>query len=350
MKLAVIKSITTSFVLIFSLGAVQVSLLLMLAVCVPTTAQMGDPSAGRTRLANQKLDPAREPGVVTLESAIHQPLPEQYIWTKADAVPADAVAAADWLTGADRDLRPHYFRRTFHVDASPAHATLYLAGPRSATIYLNGQRAGQYQLNLNLPMGIRVYACDVTGALRVGKNTLAIEAVRGPSIGSGADNRLSIQQTRGEVLALKIVPAAPGIDAPPLLVSDAQWKASMQASGDWKSAAFDDSGWPAADSLGGIESSIEFFQWNADAGMYAWPGYDGISPFLGQYHLPPMKVTDEYGGFGELHGFESLTQAHASDTELTVELPAADVSEQDAPQMMLDFGREVAGRLEIQSD
>jgi alpha-L-rhamnosidase len=297
---------------------VPVILLLLHPVCVPATAQMGDPSAGPTHIANQDLDPTRKAGILTLESAIHQPLPEQYIWTK----------------GPDGDLHPHYFRRAFHVDAPPAQATLYIAGPHSATIYLNGQRVGEYQLNLDLPMGIRVYSCDVTGVLHAGKNTLAIEAVRGPNI---------------EALALKVVPAAPGVDAPPLLVSDAQWKASLRASGDWQSAAFDDSSWADAESLGGIESSIEFFQWNADAGMYEWPGYDGISPFLAQYHLSPMKVTHEYAGLGELNGFESLTQSVPSGAALSVQLPAAVVREQDAPQILLDFGREVAGRLEIQS-
>ena len=65
--------------------------------------------------------------------------------------------------------------------AVPAHATLYLAGPRSATIYLDGKEVGRYQLNLDFPMGIRVYECDVTGVLQAGRNVLAVEAARGPA-------------------------------------------------------------------------------------------------------------------------------------------------------------------------
>ncbi len=327
-----------------------VVLLIAIGFSAPAVAQMGFPSEGPTRIANEDLDPARTPAVLTMESTMHRPLSEQYIWTKADGVPADVISAADWLPGVDSDLQPHYFRRTFDVNSLPSQATLYIAGPRSATVYLNGQRVGKYELNLDSRMGIRVYACDVTGVLRAGKNTLAIEAVRGPNIGNAANTRLSIQQTRGEVLVLKILPAAPGIAAAPLLVSDTQWKASLQASNDWQSTAFDDSGWPSADSLGGIESSIEFFQWNVDAGMYVWPGYDGISPFLGQFHLAPVSVTHAYRGIGELSGFESLTKDGPSRAELTVELPAATVSEQDAPQILLDFGREVVGRVEIESD
>ncbi len=326
------------------------ALLLALPLSAPAVAQMGDPSAGPTKIPNSELDPVRQPGAVVLESSTHKPLPEQYIWTKEDAVPNDAAAAAGWVSGTGSDMGPHYFRRTFDVSSVPAEATLYVAGPRSATIYLNGQQVGSYQLNLDFPMGIRVYACDVSHALKSGKNVLAIEAVRGPDIGSGADSRLSIQQTRGEVLAVKIVPAVRGADAPPLVISDGNWKASMQGGSGWQSESLDDSSWPAADSLGGIESSIEFFQWNADAGMYAWPGYDGISPFLGQYRLKPARLTHEYGGLGRMSDSSSLVSGGSSGNEFSVSLPAQRVSEQDAPQILLDFGREVAGRLELESD
>ena len=198
---------------------------------------------------------------------MHKPLPEQYIWTKSDAVPEDSLRASGWTSDSGSDLAPHYFRRSFKLASPPAHATLSIAGPRSATVFLNGQQICSYQLDTDSPMGIRVRACDVTAALRPGRNVVALEAVRGPGMGSGADSRLSIQQTRGELLAVKIVPAERGVAAAPLLISDGQWKASMQHVDNWQNAAFDDRGWPDADSLGGIESSIEFFQWNADAGM-----------------------------------------------------------------------------------
>ena len=324
------------------------ALALSIASCVFASAQMGDPAVGPTTIADQDLDPTRAPGVLTLESSIHKPLPEQYIWTKADAVPNNAVAAAEWVSESHENLNPHYFRRTFAIDSRPEQAMLYIAGPRSAVIYLNGQQVGSYQLNLDFPMGIRVYACDVSSALKTGKNVLAIEAVRGPHIGSGADSRLSIQQTRGEVLAVKIVPATRGADASPLVTSDAQWKATLHAPAGWQSASFDDSTWPTADSLGGVESSIEFFQWNADAGMYAWPGYDGISPFLDQYRLRPVKVSHDFGGVGTVKGMDSLLGVAPAGVEFSVRLHAAEVSEQAAPQILLDFGREVAGRLQLE--
>jgi alpha-L-rhamnosidase len=324
--------------------------MLSFLISIPAIAQMGDPSVGPTKIPSRDLDPTRSIQTPVLESAIHRPLPTQYIWTKEDAVSVNPAHQSGWLSGADQNLTPHYFRRTFNLASVPAHATLYLAGPRSATIYLNGQNLASYQLNLDFPMGIRVYACDVTHALRRGENVLAIEAVRGPNVGSGGDNRFAIQLTHGEVLAVKIVPAVQGIAAPPLLISDAQWKASMHASSGWQATAFDDRSWQNADSLGGIESSIEFFQWNADAGMYAWPGFDGISPFLAQYHLAAVKVSRAYSGIGKLSNVSSLTNTVTPGPEFTVTLPSESVSQHDAPQILLDFGREVTGRIELQSD
>ncbi|MGH9586426.1 MAG: alpha-L-rhamnosidase C-terminal domain-containing protein [Acidobacteriaceae bacterium] len=323
---------------------------LSIALFLPNLpAQMGDPANGPTKIPNDQLDPTRSIEAPVLESTIHRPLPEQYIWTKEDAVPEDLLTSDSWRTEGSKDLEPHYFRKTFEVSAVPAHATLYIAGPRSAEIYLNGHEVGHYQLNLDFPMGIRVYACDVTAALQAGKNVLAIEAVRGPNASSGSDTRLSMQQTQGQVMVVKIVPAARGLDAAPLVITDDSWEASLHASTGWQDTSFNDASWANADSLGGIESSIEFLQWNADAGMYDWPGYDGISPFLSQYHLQAMKVGHVYPNAGALSNVDALTQA-APGTELEVKLPQTRVDAYHAPQIVLDFGREVVGRLELVSD
>ncbi|HUY81665.1 MAG TPA: alpha-L-rhamnosidase C-terminal domain-containing protein [Acidobacteriaceae bacterium] len=312
-------------------------------------AQMGNPANGPTKIPNSQLDPTRGILAPTLESSIHTPLPEQYIWTKEDAVPQDVLDSNNWRVGGRKDLEPHYFRKTFEASAVPEHATLYIAGPRSAEIYLNGHKVGSYRLNLDFPMGIRVYACDVTAALHSGSNVLAIEAVRGPNVGSGSDTRLSMQQTQGEVMVVKIVPAAHGLDAAPLLITDRSWKASLHAANGWQDAGFNDAGWENADSLGGVESSIEFFQWNADAGLYDWPGYDGISPFLSQYALPAIKVSHVNSNTGTLSHVDALTQKDAG-AEFEVELPQAREDAYHAPQILLDFGREVVGRLKLVSD
>jgi len=330
--------------------AMLLSFAALVGAAVTAGAQMGDPANGPTKIADSQLDPSRNLGAATLESALHRPLPEQYIWTEAEGAPAGGDAADGRNGGRDSNLGPHYFRRVFDVGTVPVRATLYLAGPREATIYVNGQRAGSYQLNLDFPMGIRVYACDVTHALRAGRNVVAIEAVRGPDAGNEAWDNVSRHLQDGTVLAAMIVPAARSVAATPLVMSDAHWKATAEAApAGWQTATFDDSNWPPADDLGGIESSIDLFQANADAGMYAWPGYDGISPFLAHYSLDAMNVSRVYGGTGEVKNAEALTEDTAGG-ELTVELPGGHVSFHNSPQVMLDFGREVNGRLELELD
>lgn len=316
------------------------SLVLLLAAGVPAAAQMGNPANGPTKIPDAQLDPARNLKASELESALHKPLPEQYIWTKEEA-PQRARNA---------HLIPHYFRRTFQLSSVPAHATLYLAGPRQAEIYVNGKEVGHYQLNLNFPMGIRVYECDVTGALHTGRNVLAIEALRGPGAGNEAGDSISRHLQRGQVLAAMIVPAARGLQAPPLLMSDGSWKSTTQTPpAGWQNADFNAAGWSSVDDLGGIESSIDLFQANADAGMYAWPGYDGISPFLAHYSLHAMSVRNVYAGVGSIRNAQALTGSTPGE-QLTVTLPKEHVSFHNSPQVLLDFGREVTGRLELQSD
>lgn len=295
------------------------------------------PPDGPTSIPDARLDPARNLRRSQLESVLHRTLPEQYVWTKPGAT-------------SKRSRAPHYFRRSFGVAAVPARATLYVAGPRSATIYLDGKEVGHYQLNLDLPMGVRVYQCDVTGVLHAGRNVLAIEAVRGPAAGNEAEDAVSRHLGHGKVLAAMILPAARGIEASPIVMTDAQWKGSAsRVPAGWQDPGFDASAWRQVDDLGGIESSIDLFQANADAGMYAWPGYDGISPFLAHYALDAMEVSHVYAGVGRIENAHALT-GHAAGGEFTVTLPGKRVSVHDAPQVMLDFGREVTGRIELQSD
>jgi hypothetical protein len=238
-------------------------------------------------------------------------------------------------------LRPHYFRGSFEITAVPARATLYLAGPRQATIYLNGKEVGHYQLNLSFPMGIRVYPNDVGHWLRRGKNVLAVEAIRGPMAGNEALSAISRHLRAGKVLATMIVPATRGIQAPPLMMSDADWRATAPPPpAGWLQTGFNDSACRKVDDLGGIESAIGLFQANADAGMYAWPGCDGISPFLARYPLKAMEVRRVYAGLGTLKNVQVLT----GDTHrgpFTVTLPVEHVARANVPQVILDFWREV---------
>ena len=315
---------------------------LLLATCL---------AGARPAAAQEPLDPTAAIEHHRLQSAVHKPLPEQYIWTQGDSAAASKISY-DW---AKQDFKadPHYFRHTFRVASAPKSATLYIAGPRSARVFLNGKLVDSVKSDLGAPIGMHVFATDVAGKLLRGSNTLALEVVRGRGIVGATNSAKTAQQTFGEVLVVKIVPAARGIEGPPLEISGPEWKSILRAPAGWEQPAFDDRAWPPVQSLGGIEDDIAFFQWSGDAGLYDWPGYDGISPFLARYSLPATAVTHVFEGRSSFANLPALTAREpvaAKAQEFGVNLAASIVEEQEAPSLMLDFGREVVGRVEFLSD
>lgn len=324
-------------------GAWLVSSALALFVAASATAQ-------NNNFSPEPLDPAARISHPVLESSIHKPLPEEYIWTAADpSVPGSEVLYK--RPGMDEATEPHYFRTRFSIATVPAEATLYLAGPRSVKVWINGQSAGERTSNTFSPLGMHVFAIPVAKLFQPGQNTIAIEAIRGRGVNAFVNSALVRQQTFGQVLVAKILPLAPWVNrsgASPLLLSDGQWKSSMTAANGWQSGSFDDAAWKPVQSIGGIESSVDFLQWNADAGLYNWPGYDGISPYLAHLKLPAHKLLTHYAGRGQINNLDALTTETSADFEVT--LPAAVLTDTEAPAVSLDFGREVNGRIEIVSD
>ncbi len=292
------------------------------------------------------LDPTRAIAQPIMESAIHTPLKEEYIWTANDANASDKVLYT--RPAANERIEPHYFRRTFNASTVPADATLYVAGPRSLKVWINGTLAEQVESDLTSPLGMRVFAADVAKFLHAGANTVAIEAVRGRGGPGFVNSALVRQESFGQVLVAKIVAAPQWVDSEPaLLISDAQWKSSSTAAGGWERAEFDDARWKPVQSVGSIESSIDMFQLNADAGLYDWPGYDGISPFLAHMPISASGILAHYAGRGELANLDALTGGTG---EFSVQMPAPRLSDEEAPSVVLDFGRELTGRIELVSD
>lgn len=298
-----------------------------------------------------KLDPTRDVTAPVLFSSFHQPLPEQYIWTAEDSAHRTGVIHYVF-PGLNQQVEPHYFRVHFKVDVVPAQATLYIAGPRSAQVFLNGVAAGHCASNLLSPLDMHVFALDVGRLLHPGENVLAIEAVRGRGVTGFLNSALAMQQIFGNVMVAKIVHAARGIVAPAILTSGPEWKATLHATDGWEHTDFDDSAWPAVAALSPIEGTIDLFQWNADAGLYDWPDYEGASPFLAHIYLPAVAVEQVYAGEGKFDNLDGLREPPGSDParEFTVKLASARPPEEYVPGITLDFGREVTGRVELISD
>jgi len=286
--------------------------------------------------ATPPLDPTRN--LVIPPGSMHQPLPEQYIWTHG----GPPVGSGE--------VQPRFFRAAFNLTAVPKDATLYLAGPRSARIYLNGKLVDHFDSDLTAPgLDFRVFATPLAGALRMGRNVLAMDVVCGKGGPKYTNVASTIQIANGKVVVAKILPAAPWVptESPALLLSDTAWKATLTASGDWQNPAFDDSAWPVVASLGPIETDINLRQWNTDTGMYNWPGYEGVSSFLRQTPLAAVAVTHVFSGRSTIVNANALTKP--GPTPLTVRLASPMLAQQEAPSLVLDFGRETVGRLQIVS-
>jgi hypothetical protein len=291
------------------------------------------------------LDPTRDLTQPVLESSRHTPLPEEYIWTASDrAKDARLVYTFPKVT---EQIEPHYFRERFEVHVPPKQATLYIAGPRRVKVWINGQIAEEVESDVTSPLGMHVFTTDVTRYLRGGQNTIAIEAVRGRGVTGFANSALVRQQTFGQVMVAKIVPRAAGMDGPALMLSGKDWRSSTIAANGWERPEFDDTVWKPVQSIGGIESSVELFQWNADAGLYNWPEYDGISSYLAHLSIPASGILAQYTGRGSFSNIGSLTGGSG---EFGVRLPAEKLTDAEAPSIVLDFGREITGRVEIVSD
>lgn len=211
------------------------------------------------------LDPTRSLTQPVLESSRHTPLPEEYIWTASERSSDDKVIYT--FPKVTEQIDPHYFRERFEVQVLPKQATLYLAGPRRVRVWIDGQLAEEVESDVTSPLGMHVFITDVSRYLRQGQNTIAIEAVRGRGVTGFANSALVRQQTFGQVMVAKIVPLAAGRDGPALMRSGKDWRSSTAAANGWEKPEFDDTAWKPVQTIGGIESSVELFQWNADAGL-----------------------------------------------------------------------------------
>jgi hypothetical protein len=243
--------------------------------------------------AHGTLDPSRNLTAAVPET--HTRLREEYIWTAGDAA-ALSDAGKFVAHHQEEKLAPHYFRAVFYLRAALRQATIYLAGPRSLKVYVNGAEAAELECHPRYPIVFESLHADVGPHLRAGRNVIAIEAVRGLGISHHTNSKITAQLNMGEVLAAKIVAAAPGIDRPPLLWTSSSWVSTLDPQTGWQQPNFDDRSWPRVQSLGAIESQPDFFQWNSDAGMYNWynwPGYLGNSSYLRRYRMLPEKYVLE---------------------------------------------------------
>lgn len=303
---------------------------LAFVLAIPSTAQ--SPAISE---AVAQADPTARVQQPVLESSVHKPLPEQFIWR---AMPAGTPNKVDEAT-------PRFYRTTFDLTNVPQEATLYVSGPDHVRAFLNGGNVATADRDPNAKTYPLVVVVDVAKELKSGRNVIAVE-------GKG-----------GSPLALKIVPAAEEVDAAAILISGPGWKASLREQAGWERPEFDDSAWENAKALGSIDTRVDGYrhwyvmtsnlEWNSDSEMYRWPGYDGISPYLAHLPIMPAAVSDVVEAGKSFENIGSLTNANPS-AEFKVQAPNMPAGmggiAPPHPSLVLDFGRETNGRLEVVSD
>ncbi len=282
-------------------------------------------AAPHARGVNPLVDPTASILKPRLESSLHQPL------------------AVDYIQAVGRGTEQR-FRKSFHLSVAPGQATLYVAGAKRIEVFLNGHAVQLLGANPSLQSHENVLHASVAHLLRQGDNVIAIAVVT---------RQQPFYDKSGAHLAAEILAAPLAVLAPPLVHTDGTWKsqrgAALPASPlgpapqPWQEPRFNDAGWTAAHDQGGIESDIGFFQAKEDEGMYAWPGYDGISPFLARLELPPSRVLRVNPAGGRFAGLSQLANASGPLTFT----PA--VRSNEPPSLVLDFGRESTGRVALTS-
>lgn len=310
------------------IGAVA---LLPAALARPGATQRMASGPATVTSAVEQADPTARIDQPILESSVHKPLPEQFIWLE---MPAGTSEKTD-------EAIARYFRTSFELKSVPREATLYVSGPDDIRAFINGKLAVTGDRDPKAKTYPLVLVSLLTNHLQRGRNVIAIE-------GRG-----------GSPLAVKIVPAGWEMNAPAILISGPGWKATVSAPEGWEAPTFDDSLWTDAKAMGSIDTRVDGYrhwytmtsnlEWNSDSEMYKWPGYDGISPYLA--HLPiTARAVSDVGG-GSFKNTDSLTQANPrADFEVGVPAQPAGMHLTFPASAVLDFGREINGRVEVVSD
>lgn len=177
------------------------------------------------------------------------------------------------------------FKKEFSLVSIPSEATLYVFGPYTVDVTVNGSGVVQHAQS---------------GPTLTNERPLEIADVS--HVLRSGTNSINVTASVGDLLGFKIVPADQGTNTRALVVSDGSWEGSA-----------DGSTWVPVSSFGSLDSNVSQFRANFDLNLYQWPGYQGMNALLD--HVPVEAVSSRASG-------NSIT---------------------------LDFGKEIAGRLRVDS-
>jgi hypothetical protein len=251
----------------------------------------------------------------TLDPTYGFPLPSS-VSTKGQP-----VLASSWIWASQTsDNQTVLFRKTAHVPNVPKTALLYVTCDDFFTLFVNGAQVAQSVPDpADNNVWQHVHAVDVTHTLKAGDNVIA---VRGHNVSSAA----------GLIASLKT-------DGKTITSTDSTWKVidgTTEPDG-WTNTGFNDAAWAAAT----VEAPVTGGIWSGN--LNGWPGLPLSPAYLAHVTLRPVAITEAHPGLGTITGAESLLGKHKESIAVT---PAA-AGAADPPYIVLDFGKEMAGRIQI---
>ena len=123
--------------------------------------------------------------------------------------------------------------------------------------------------------------------------------------------------------------------------TNSKWSCINTALPEWKSASSDSTDWKHVT----VEAPLYGGPWEGD--LTGWPGYSSIPSYLAQEPLLPEQVEILSGGPNAFSGLPHLLRPGASGITVHLSASAPPASE---PALLLDFGRELAGEIQISSE
>ncbi len=235
---------------------------------------------------------------------------------------ASKPVAGDWIWSPNvSDNQTIQLRKTFSLAKVPGKATIYITADDSYTLTVNGTKVSS---TVAVPNGIvwaKVQSSDVTSLLKPGLNVIAVTAL---NLGGNA----------GVLAHLDLYGLPP-------VTSDGSWKVapSPVSSSDWTNPGFDDSSWPSAKDETPLVGSI----YDQLGVLTGWPGYHEAN-YMAHITLPVHAVRSVDPAGGSILGTAALPNSLTS--VITVNPPPAGST--GVPSFVVDFGKEVAGRIMIQ--
>ncbi len=204
------------------------------------------------------------------------------------------------------------------LPAKPRKAQVWITADDAFTLFVNGR---QVEESLPVEQGwAHAHQRDVAPYLHAGRNVLAVQGI---NKGGGA---------AGILVELDV-------DGVQSVVSDSRWKALLSASPPtgWTETSLDDSAWQNATDEGEIGTGV----WGR--GVTDWPHMSASNWYMAHNVMRPVAV-ESMSASGFVQNLNSLLHSRRA----AARIGSSGAGSAVAPrQILLDFGKELSGRLEI---